>query len=214
MILGDLEEKLKESLNKPLPGEEAQQRMSATPKAPSNFRFDWDHPPKPGAVLILLYPENERVFFPLIRRSEYGGVHSGQISLPGGKMEEGDSDLVSTALREAQEEIGIQIEEVTILGKLTPLFVYASNFDILPVVGLMHSKPVFDLDQREVVEVIETDISDLQIQVEVKTTELSVRDFLIEAPYYDVNDQVVWGATAMILSEFLEVLSAYPIPRI
>ena len=128
-------------------------------------------------------------------------------------MEDGDSDLVQTALREAQEETGISIDEVTIVGKLTPLFVYASNFDILPVVGIMHSKPNFKPDKREVVEVINADLLDLNSQVELKNTEISVRNYLIEAPYYSVSHQIVWGATAMILSEFLEIISSYLVPK-
>lgn len=212
-MLEELAQKLEQGLKGPLPGKEAHKKMSAAVRKPADFKFDWSDPPRLGAVLILLYPENGRIYLPLMRRSEYGGVHSGQISLPGGKMEKQDTDLVQTALREAQEEIGIPEGDVTILGKLTPLFVYASNFDILPVVGFIGSKPIFKPDEREVVEVISADLIDLANQEEVKTTELSVRNYIIEAPYYDINNQIVWGATAMILSEFLQVISSFPIPK-
>ena len=212
-MLKELAQKLESGLKGPLPGTEAHNRMSAAVRLPADLNFNWPDPPRSGAVLILLYPENGKIYFPLMRRPEYGGVHSGQISLPGGKMEQHDSDLIQTALREAQEEIGIPGEKVTILGKLTPLVVYASNFNILPVVGFMGSKPKFNPDEREVVEVINADLQSLINQEEVKTTELSVRNYVIDAPYYDVNNQIVWGATAMILSEFLQVVSSYLIPK-
>ena len=199
--------KLETDLQKPLPGKEAQARMSATLRNPNVLTFDWSDPPRPGAVLILLYPYKGEIFIPLMKRSDYGGVHSGQISLPGGKMEDTDTDLVTTALREAEEEIGVPRNEIRVVGKLTPLFVYASNFNILPVVGTIDRKPDFRPDQREVVEVIEAPLSHLEAQGSVKNKELVVRNFKIQAPYYDVNEHVVWGATAMMLSEFLEVIA-------
>ncbi len=207
-MLEELAQKLEQDLKGPLPGAEAHKKMTAAAKIPSNFQFDWSEPPRPGAVLILLFPKEGKIYFPLMRRSMYSGVHSGQISLPGGKREGRDPDLVQTALREAQEEIGIPKEQVDILGTLTPLFVYASNFDILPVVGIMSSAPSFKPDDREVEEVLSADLSDLRHQVEIKTTELTVREYIIRAPYYEVNNHIVWGATAMILSEFLQVVDS------
>ena len=121
-------------------------------------------------------------------------------------MEEGDGDLVETALREANEELGIPAEQVDILGNLTELFIIASNFVVLPVVGVMNSRPDFKPDSREVVEVIESPIIDLLHPEARKERPFQVgRGMTIRAPYFDINDHHVWGATAMMLSEFLTV---------
>jgi len=132
--------RLEEHLSKPLPGLEAQKRMS--PEGRRNLR-NGNLPEKKAGVLILLYPEESRICFPLMRRPEYGGVHSGQISLPGGKKEDNDRNLVETALRETEEELGISAIDVQVLGSLSELYIQPSNVDVLPVVGYVKKVPNF-----------------------------------------------------------------------
>lgn len=197
-------------LDGPLPGMNAQMEMM--PKVPGIDRFDLSKRGKstPGGVLILIYPHKGELYLPLMLRPDYGGAHSGQVSFPGGKVENGDRDLVHTALRESNEELGIPDERVEILGNLTELFIIASNFTVFPVIGYLDFRPDFIPDPREVVEVIETPISLLLNKDTVKQRGFKVRQgFTINAPYFDINDHHVWGATAMILSEFLEIFKKY-----
>ena len=201
---------LEDRLNGPLPGHEAQMLMM--PKNTNLDRFDLmrKNSAKLGSVLLLLYPYKGKVFLPLMKRPEYQGVHSGQVSFPGGKMEEGDPDLVFTALREGQEEIGIEAEEVNVLGNLTEHMVVASNFNVLPVVGYLDYRPNFVANAHEVEEVLEVSIDHLLDGKNRREKELVVRgNYRLIAPYYDVSGHVVWGATAMMLSEFLALVRGF-----
>jgi len=196
--------RLEEHLSKPLPGLEAQKRMS--PEGRRNLR-NGNLPEKKAGVLILLYPEESRICFPLMRRPEYGGVHSGQISLPGGKKEDNDRNLVETALRETEEELGISAIDVQVLGSLSELYIQPSNVDVLPVVGYVKKVPNFVPDSFEVMELIEADLSLLLSENTIKQKMIKVNNSTnIASPYYDIGGNVVWGATAMILSEFVTVL--------
>ena len=144
----------------------------------------------------------------MMLRPDYGGPHSGQVSFPGGKKEEADKDLTATALREANEELGIPSSHVDILGNLTELFIIASNFVVQPVIGYLDFRPEFKLDPREVVEVIETPVSELLRPEIRKERPFEVgRGIEIIAPYFNINGHHVWGATAMMLNEFLTVYS-------
>jgi 8-oxo-dGTP pyrophosphatase MutT (NUDIX family) len=190
----------------PLPGIDAQ--MAMMPEAPDKSRFDLSNRTgaSQGGVLILIYPHEGELYIPMMLRPEYGGAHSGQVSFPGGKMEPDDKDLFDTALRESNEELGIPNNEVEILGNLTDLFIIASNFVVLPVVGYLGFRPQFNPDPREVVEVIETPIQNLLRKDIVNEKAFAVGGgFEIKAPYFDIYGHHVWGATAMMLSEFLSI---------
>ncbi|MGB3617711.1 MAG: CoA pyrophosphatase [Catalinimonas sp.] len=158
-----------------------------------------------SAVLIVLYPVGDGVCLPLIQRPTYSGVHSAQVALPGGRREPDDATLFDTALREAREEVGIAPAAVTVLGSLSELFVAASNHLVLPVVGTLPARPDFKLQVSEVDALIETTIAHLRRPDVRKETDLHVRGVDLRAPYFDVAGKVVWGATAMMLSEFLQV---------
>ena len=205
----DTVEKLRKKLSMPLPGVVAQKEMAPVLTDPSRFNLSAKQDIILGGVLILLYIVNDRIMLPLIQRPVYNGVHSGQISFPGGKNEENES-LVETALREAHEEIGVPIAEVEIIGTLTELFIPASNFKVQPVVGIISTQFKFLPDKHEVVKILEADIIELiQDPRKTKTIQLK-RDNLnisIDAPYFDVKGNVVWGATAMMLSELLYLLN-------
>ncbi len=198
---------LKNGLKAPLPGIGAHLNMS--PRPVNMKRFDPIRPSnhRKGAVLLLFYPDQEEVFFPLIKRPEYQGVHSGQIALPGGKMEIDDPDLIYTALREASEEVGIRPEEVHVLGKMTDLYIAPSNFLVTPVLGFSTFKPDFVPEEKEVERIIQTTIRHLSSTDNLKQKTLDISEsFRLDTPYFDIEEEVVWGATAMILGELLQIL--------
>jgi 8-oxo-dGTP pyrophosphatase MutT (NUDIX family) len=150
--------------------------------------------------------------FALIQRPTYDGVHSGQVALPGGKQEEGES-LQTTALRETHEEIGIASQQVKIIGELTQIYVAPSKFFITPFIGLYDRRPEFVIDNYEVEEVLEVEFCRLLAKDVIKETEVTVRAGTIgtaqvTAPYFDLNEKVVWGATAAILSELRQAVLA------
>jgi 8-oxo-dGTP pyrophosphatase MutT (NUDIX family) len=160
-----------------------------------------------SAVLLALYPHEGEWYFPLILRPTYSGVHSGQMAFPGGRWEEQDEDLTQTALREAWEEIGLPSEGVSVLGQLTPLFIHASNFLLTPVVGALSCRPSFLPDQKEVARIFEVPVRELFREGVIGETQVQAGENLrLKVPYFDIGSQVVWGATAMVLSEFRMLL--------
>ena len=160
-----------------------------------------------SAVLILFYPHKESIYLPLILRPQYDGVHAGQMAFPGGRMERTDRDLTQTALREAQEEIGIRVQDVTVLGQLSELFIPPSNFYVQPVVGMLTARPDFYPDPREVDAVVEVRLDTLLDKTIVGDSQIEVRGITVDAPYYAIEGHRVWGATAMMIAELLAVLS-------
>ena len=206
MIL-QLAEKLKLEMQNDLPGLSAQQLMSPSKR---NYRYNGNLQvpfSKNGGVLILLYPDKSgNIRLPLIQRPDYDGAHGGQVSFPGGKHEKQDRDLVATALRETNEEIGVDPAQVHVLGIMTELYVWVSNVTVLPVLAYTTTTPTFVADESEVSEIIEVDLTWLLNKEIIKSKTLTVRGFAIDAPYYDIKQKMVWGATAMMLSELAELL--------
>lgn len=204
----ELAEQLKSELVKGLPGLKAQLLMS-----PRNRKYRYDgnlqkHISKKAGVLILLYPcKNGHLCLPLIQRPEYDGAHGGQVSFPGGKHEKRDKSIIETALREAHEEIGVDPSKVHVLGLMTELYVWASNATVAPVLAWSESQPEFTADDNEVSEIIELDIFQLLDEKYIKSKTLKLKAGIeVEAPYYDIVGKMVWGATAMMLSELVELL--------
>ena len=202
MIIQEFVSVLASTLQGDLPGAEAHQKMA--PKNRPGFKLKFDTPPRPGAVMILLYEEEGQIQFPLIRRSEYRGIHSGQMALPGGKAEDTDADLIATAVREAHEELGIDPHKIDIVGTLTSFFVAPSNFQILPVVAYAKEFPKFVPNEREVAGIVQADIQTMIDPQTIKEKQITPAEGItFDAPYYDLSGTVVWGATAMMLSEFV-----------
>ena len=200
-------EKIKDRLKQTLPGPAAQVKMASTLRNTLHLPAHPNEYTRRSAVLILFYPVENIIHIPLMVRPVYKGVHSGQVSLPGGRWEESDPTLTETALREAQEEIGIIPQQVEILGALSELYVPASNFLVLPVVGATSQRPDFKPDPYEVERLLEVPLDELQDVTRIGSKEIIVRDSItIQAPYYDLQGQIVWGATAMIISELNTVL--------
>ena len=190
-----------------LPGPQAHLRMEPeTRKAFLNLKHA--EAPRQSAVLILLFEENGKIKTPFIRRNIYDGVHSGQIALPGGGFETHDNTLINTALRETEEEIGIAKNQVKVLGTLSKIYIPPSNFDVLPVVGYLENTPTLKIDPTEVSEAFLVDLDHLVSPACVSTSRVKLQNGSeIEIPCYQISDYTIWGATAMILSEFIEIIS-------
>lgn len=168
--------------------------------------FTHEKDPARAAILVLMYPSNGHISLAFIKRNEYPGPHSAQVSFPGGAWEEQDESLEHTALRETREELGI-IDRIDILGSLSDLYIPVSNFLVTPFVGWLDQSPVFNPDTSEVQYVIEAPVAGLMDPKNLKS-ELMKRPWqTIKTPLYRVGEEKIWGATAMILSEFLEVAS-------
>jgi len=162
---------------------------------------------KKSAVLILFYEKNNKIHLVLIQRPKYEGAHSAQIAFPGGKYEDFDKDLIHTALREANEEVGIVVEDVEVIGKLSEVYIPVSNFLVYPAVGFIDYPPVFKLDEREVAGIIELQVTDL-INVEALTISKIDRanESRISVPSFIFNGKIIWGATALMLNELRYIL--------
>lgn len=160
-----------------------------------------------AAVLMLCYPKNGKTHLVLIVRNEYKGVHSAQIAFPGGKYEEEDLDFSVTALREAYEEIGIHPSQVEIIKPYTQVYIPPSNFMVHPFLGVCHQEINFIPDPKEVAKIIELPIATLLNESIVMETEIPTSDTSsISISAFSIDDHIVWGATAMMLSELKEVL--------
>ena len=153
-------ESLSKRLKEPLPGSVAHEPLRATPIGNLIPKFEHKTNPKPGSVLILLYPYENEIWFPLIQRPIYTGAHSGQISLPGGKAEQGEN-IIETALREGQEEIGVDPKTISVIGQLSDFFVIPSNFLVSPIIGFTETKPSFIPDNKEVEHILQGQLSSL-----------------------------------------------------
>ena len=197
-----LAESIKSEIRKGLPGQKAQLRMA--PEVRLNINDELQ--PKDAGVLILLYPVNGSVYTVLIKRTDYPGVHSGQVSFPSGKYEPADKDICFTAIRETEEELGISLEQVEVLGRLTKLHIPVSNIMVYPLIAAIKYRPVFHPDRAEVDDILEVNLSEL---IRPGIIGYSTRQILgreTSVPYYNIQQRQVWGATAMIISEFLELI--------
>ncbi len=198
---------LQKKLQNPLPAEDAHILLAPPFRfAKENLaKFVPNETTRTSAVLILLYPHQNSIFFPLMQRPNNSGVHSGQISLPGGKKEESDEDFLATALRETEEEIGVIVPKNNFLGELSPLYIPPSNFLVYPQVAFLDKRPDF-LPNDEVAELLELDILDFVKNDYLKTKVIEASYMKGEMPYYDVLHKTLWGATAMILSELKTII--------
>jgi 8-oxo-dGTP pyrophosphatase MutT (NUDIX family) len=200
-LLRTLESRLKNVL----PGLQAQLKMTPHPRpGHQSYQGVCDTCIKAG-VLLLLYPREGELYLVLTKRTEELRHHQAQISLPGGRQDRGES-ITQTALREAQEELGIQPDAARIMGMLTPLYIPPSNYCIYPVVSSVPGRPDFSLSPKEVAEIIELPLSHLLDEKNRVEEIWTIRGIKVSVPFYSFQEHKIWGATAMVLSEFLEVL--------
>jgi len=196
-------EQLQILLQQPLPGEVAQYRMAPAYRPKLSKDEIAALQPKISGVLLLLYEKNNQYHIVLTERKKYDGVHSGQMSFPGGKKEANDEDLTATALRETQEEIGVGPEYIQLLGKLSELYIPPSNFLVYPTVGYARELPPFVPEKKEVETIVEVPLSHLLHPANINLAqEIRLPGTTVRVPAYNFNGHIIWGATAIILSEF------------
>lgn len=194
----------------PLPGKDVQYQMAHLKREVIDLSQDVTQDYKQSAVLAVIYPNDANdICLLLIERSAYNGHHSKQIALPGGKKDEADLDLQATALREFFEETGSDLTP-EFIGSLSSICIPISKFVVYPFVAMLNTKPNFTIDTREVNELIEWPITELLKPENKKITKLEFKtNYFVDAPYFDVNGKVLWGATAMMLNELKVVLQAF-----
>jgi 8-oxo-dGTP pyrophosphatase MutT (NUDIX family) len=202
----DFANRLKHEISKGLPGTEVQWALASSDRMIKDFPRTPRHDSKAAAVMILLYPADNLIHTVFIQRPEYDGVHGGQISFPGGKKENSDQDHIHTALRETYEEIGVEANKISVISTLTPLYIPVSNILVTPVIGWTEKQPVFKRQEEEVVFIIEADLKTLLSPSILKTKPFAIRGEMIDIKYFDYQNHVIWGATAMILNELFAIL--------
>jgi 8-oxo-dGTP pyrophosphatase MutT (NUDIX family) len=203
----DLPSRLRAALEPPLPGLDAQLRLAPHP------RVGWDPHVVPdglrdAAGLVLIYPMDEEPHVLLTVRGGSLRHHTGQVSLPGGAVDAGET-IEAAAIREAEEEVGVEATTVVIIGRLTPLHIPVSGYLLHPVVGVVPARPAFSSAEWEVARILEVPLSRLAdpstLRREERTFQRNGVATTVEVPYFDIEDQKVWGATAMVLAEFIAV---------
>jgi 8-oxo-dGTP pyrophosphatase MutT (NUDIX family) len=190
-------------LSQKLPGELAHLRMAPTFRGNLNSEKE----AMDAAVMTLFYPWDGKANLVFIKRNEYDGPHSAQISFPGGARETGDLSMKETAIRETREELGIR-GPIEVLGSLTPLHIPVSNFMVYPFVGWMKDAPVFHPDPTEVQYAIEVPLDALLDPLNCDSETRYHHEMPVEAPFYRVGEEKIWGATAMILCEVLQLATS------
>jgi 8-oxo-dGTP pyrophosphatase MutT (NUDIX family) len=209
MTFSDFTKRIVKIANLDLPGEASHHKMAPIARleklTTKSFK---NNKAKKAAVMALFYPNKDhQTHLALILRKTYKGVHSAQVGFPGGKQEPTDTSAEHTAIRETQEEIGVLQEDITILKKLTKIYIPPSNFFVQPFIGICNKTPHFILQKTEVEALIEVKLSDFLKDNTYCTRKLSTSYATdIEVPAYILNKHVVWGATAMMLSEVRELL--------
>jgi 8-oxo-dGTP pyrophosphatase MutT (NUDIX family) len=199
-------EQVRNAVAGPRPGRSAQARMSPRPRPGDQTPPPPERPAKEAGAMILLYPKEEELFLVLTRRTETVALHKGQVSLPGGARERAEK-LEETARRETSEELGIDPERIEILGApLTPLFIPVSGFWVTPFVGYWGDSPQFVPEPEEVIELIHAPVRSLLDDSCVEREMWEIRGEGVDVPFFRLNGHKVWGATAMMLSEFAAML--------
>ena len=192
---------IKKTMQENLPGKTAHIEMMVKPQ----YKLEKKTSPKPAAVLILLYPENKEWHFFLTKRSKNVKNHKGQISLPGGTAKKNES-LRDAAIRETHEEIGIKPNTINIIGALTSFYIPVSGFKISPYVGWIKHKPKLTIQNTEVSKVFSPSITSLMKKETKKEKQTVIFGNEIKIPFFELEGEMVWGATSMIISEFKYIL--------
>lgn len=203
----DFIESLRQKIKQPLPGIDVQYEMAPTRRQKFHIENLAPNTFKKSAVMVMIYQAEGEFYIPLTKRHDYDGTHSNQISLPGGKFEETDKTLINTALRELNEEIGIA-GNLNIIGPLTPLYIPVSNFYVEPYVSVYTNHSIeFKPNEREVKQLIPLSIETLKNDAIIEKDGIVKGDgYQLKTPYFNVEGEIIWGATAMILNEFKKLI--------
>lgn len=198
-------DEIRERLKGPKPGWASQLKMAPVPRPGQKPYQEAEGSCLRAGVLVLLYPRRGRLHLVLTRRTPGVAHHQAQISFPGGQTDEGESG-VDAALREVEEELGVDPKSIEVAGELTPLYVPPSNYCIYPVVAAAPRRPRFRPSPREVAEVIEIPLEHLLDPKNVSKEARRIRGFDVTVPYYSYRGDKIWGATAMVLAELLDLI--------
>lgn len=196
---------IKKALSQALPGQVSHRKMLPLNRVLS-AQPDELLQIKHSSVLLLLFKENNELNACLIKRPAHMKHHASQIGLPGGRIEKGET-AIETAMRETQEEIGITSDQIEILGSLSEIYVQVSGFQIHPFVGWISEKPAFNINKNEVEKTISFPLRLLKNIIE--ETEIETFTGQLKVPCFKFEDEIIWGATAMILSEFYDTLQQF-----
>ena len=188
------------------PGIEAQLNMVTHPRSGHRAYFEVEDTSTKAGVLVLFYPWKDQLYLVFTRRTDRMNFHQAQISFPGGKQEKRESSR-QAAVREAHEELNIHPESIRILGDLTPLYIPPSNYCIYPVVALAENRPDFKPAPYEVAEVIEVPVDHFLNTQNIRKELWTIRKVEVEVPFYYYQGHKIWGATAMVLAELIELLN-------
>ncbi|MDZ7659601.1 CoA pyrophosphatase [Fodinibius sp.] len=196
---------LEDRLSQGLPGRKAQVKMAPEPVDGGEIQeMEPSAEANASSVLILLFPnEDEKMELVLTLRS-HDIDHGGQISFPGGRAEKNES-LHQTALREAKEEIGVSPDTITVIGELSELYVSHSNNLVIPVLGFTNTRPEFNINPAEVEEVFAIELHSLLHKKNITIENWDLHSYTYRVPYWDIHQVPLWGATAMMLNEFLDL---------
>ena len=206
MNLEELKYILSESVEE-LPGWNSHEKLSPPYREKYDLELIKRTNPRVASVMILLY-ENDYgdIEFPVTMRVSYDGAHSNQFSLPGGQFEDVDISLDQTAIRETVEELGVFDEDIEIIKQLSEIFIPPSNFLVYPFIGVHHGTPNFIPDENEVEYVLPLDLEAF-LNAEPESFEKEFSGHKVEIPGYNIGDEeYIWGATAMILEEFKDIV--------
>ena len=203
---------LLQAFTQPLPGKEAHELLKPYLKINKNLDAPRLPNAKSGAVISLIYPIDSIPHILFIERPVYDGVHIGQIAFLGGKIEKEDASVLDAALRETWEEIGVEISQIRVAGPLPEVYVLASNFIVYPFVGLLDELPALTLDQKEVADTLAIPLYRFFEPTVIKEKPMrNALGFNLMAPYYDLDGKVLWGATAMMVSELCDIIRKHQI---
>ncbi len=196
-------------INENLPAEASHTKFDSVNRIEAFKKLDFEKLNyKSAAVMMLVYPKNNAAHLVLIVRNAYDGVHSNQIAFPGGKVDFSDASLWNTALRETHEEIGVSEEKIQFVKNFSPVYIPPSNFMAHPFLGFSNDILIFNTNEREVFQTIELPVSELLNENNISTSIISNSYITnIEVPVFKFQEHIVWGATAIILSELKDILN-------
>lgn len=199
---------LNSSIKEDLPGAKAHQLLSPL-RAKEKSSYTVRNDARKAGVMVLIYPIKNEAHIVLTQRHPYSGVHGGQISFPGGKQDPEDKNLKETALRETYEEVGVSNKEIEILGELSSIYIPPSNFHVQPLLSYSKSRPNFVKEEAEVADILDIPLKTLLKKESLQSLTVNIRGYNREVPCFKVDEHIIWGATAIVISELIYMIRSH-----